>query len=362
MVLFLVLLLSLSPFFPSASLHIHNPQPYQVVQRTNGTADIWISGTVGGVTDARIEASWDGQNWKTLRDYFASRQIIYTPGTIRAGLFHQFGGILEAVPQGQYTLFVRVVGTNTVRTVSYVGVGDVFILAGQSNASGRGFRYQAYHHPTLKASVFGNDYRWRELSDPVDNPIGTIDTISRDTVAAGSYWPLLASTIMADQNVPIAFIPVAKGGTTITQWRPVSRPQPTTLYGAMWRRVMPLSRTTPRINVKAVLWHQGEQDAYRHLSAAQYRAQLIALANAIQRDFGAPLLVAKLQAIRTNPPVYTLRINQGIEHAINASPYILPGPDFSDMATDDLAHFQADAKLEEAAWRWWSALKAALYS
>ena len=55
------------------------------------------------------------------------------------------------------------------RSVRFVGVGDIYVIAGQSNASGRGIADSRSSHETLRAGLFGNDDRWRELRDPVDS-------------------------------------------------------------------------------------------------------------------------------------------------------------------------------------------------
>lgn len=244
--------------------------------------------------------------------------------------------------------------TGITASAAYVGVGDVFVIAGQSNASGRGTNSQSYSHATIKASLFGNDYTWRELADPTDSITNQGDTISKETVqSGGSVWPLLATSFLADQGVPVSFIPSAKGGTRITDWLPGANHQNrATLYGSMVYRALQVG------GVKAILWWQGEADAQDGMSQATYNSNLDSLANAIQADLGVKLMPCKLQNITAADET---AINAAIAEAWGDNANVLTGPDLSDIATDDTLHLQTDAKLLDAAGRWWTALQTAFY-
>ena len=58
--------------------------------------------------------------------------------------------------------------------------------------------------------MFGNDYRWHELHDPVDSAEGQVDTVSRDLGAGGSVWPDVATELLAAEGVPVAFVPAQR--------------------------------------------------------------------------------------------------------------------------------------------------------
>ncbi len=337
----LILLITLLFSVATPTIKLHTPSAYQVFQRDMNSGTIVVAGEVLNISmPVSIEAQWNGGEWVIVDD----------------AVMRVFSGVLADAPQGQGTLTVRIAGTETATSVQYVGVGDVFVIAGQSNASGRGTRYQKYSHPTLMAGMLGNNYAWRELADPVDLASGTIDAVSNDSTAAkGSYWPLLATMVMQDQDVPVAFIPTAKGGSTIEQWQPSDKYNRDTLYGAM------LNRALWAGGVRAVLWHQGENDALARTASELYAQQLSVLAGAIWDDLHVPLIPAQLQAISVSSPQTTWEINQGILLAQRQNTHVLAGPDLSDIITDDPAHLMTDAKLQEAARRWWEALKADLY-
>jgi hypothetical protein len=211
-----------------------------------------------------------------------------------------------------------------------------------------------------------NTYAWGELIDWTDSPTGALDPAANDGAGNyGSVWPLLATLFMADQNVPIAFIPVPLGGSSITQWLPneANRYNTTTLYGATLRRV---GWASPN-GVKAVLWWQGETDAgnTNMMPAETYADYLTALGQAFYADFGVPTLAAKIFQMTQLPAIRTWAIHRGVDLAVERNPFVvLPGADLSDMLPDDSVgqHITTNAKLQEAANRWWIALEAAFYS
>lgn len=234
---------------------------------------------------------------------------------------------------------------------------DIFIVAGQSNASGRGTNNQSYSHATLSAGLFGNDYVWKNLADPTDSATGQIDTVSSDgAAAAGSLWPLLATLIMSDQNATVAFVPCAKGGTSITAWLPGANHQDrTTLYGSMVFRAGQVGQ------IKAVLWWHGETDAIAAMSQATYNGHLDTIANAIQADMGVKLMPCLLQNSSGITDVDEQKIRDATSEAWGDNANVLIGPDFSDIASDDTFHLMTNAKLQLAADRWFVALETAFY-
>jgi hypothetical protein len=256
--------------------------------------------------------------------------------------------------EGQGTVDVRANGIY--EAVENVGIGDVYMVAGQSNASGRLTNNQSYSHATLKAAMLANDLTWKELVDPIDDNTNQVYAVTEDTAVTGSPWPLLATSIMADQSVPVAFIPVAKGGTRISQHEPGGDHSNTnTIYGVV--------NTEAQLNasgVKAVLWWQGESDVTLGTSEAEYNTALDNIADSYVADFSAPL-VASNQAV---PPVGqdNTAVNNAIATAIGDNANVLQGPDISDLTPSAPLHFKTDGEAATIAGRWWTALEALFYT
>ncbi|QJU60902.1 sialate O-acetylesterase [Sphingomonas sp. AP4-R1] len=135
---------------------------------------------------------------------------------------------------------------------------DVYILAGQSNMSGRGLL--ADLRPDEKVvdpgiMLYGNDGRWRPALDPLDDATGQVDEVSSDN-ALPAVGPGLtfARTLRRQQRRPITLVPCAKGGSSISRWKPdESR---SSLFGSCIARVKEAGG-----RLAGILWYQGESDA-----------------------------------------------------------------------------------------------------
>lgn len=315
------------------SISVIKPADWQTFQRDgNGKANIPIQGTYTGSPTA-IQARFNGGSWTTI-------DTAPTGGS--------FSGTLSNQDQGQGLLecrFSNDVGETDL--VTWVGIGDIFVVAGQSNAEGRATNAQSFTHPTLRASVFRQDDQWREGNDPTD-----ISTIN------GSVWPLLATRFMADQNVPVAFITTARGATLLTggTW---SKP------GYDYDDCVQTIQHSEVNGVKAILWHQGESDALANINAAAYETALRLMLDNLQADtgFAMPLVCANLGY---QSSVGTTRSNldairQAQLSAIANDPDIYGGPILHDIHHADTIHFQSNTEMQTLAGRWWRILKHLFY-
>jgi hypothetical protein len=317
-----------------------NINEYQVFQR-NGSdqADILISGSYTGSPSA-IEASFNGGDYVSI------------DASPSGG---SFSGTLTNQNAGQGVISVRFTNDPAVTsTINNVGIGDIFIIAGQSNASGRGNTLNAYAHGTLKASLFGNDDIWKELTDATDNNSGQIDGVSSDGIAKGSPWPIVATSILAKTGVPVAFVPTAKGGTNINAWQPaIDHSNASTLYGSMYRRI-----TAVGGSVAGVLFFQGESDARLGTTQASYETGLATIVDAIMTDFpGTKTMIGQIgQSIYGGNDA----IRAGQIATVNANANALLGPATYDINLSneggDTLHFKSDADMAEFATRWYAAI------
>jgi len=317
-----------------------SPKDYQIFQRDGSNqANIIISGTTA-YSDS-VEARWGSSgSWTTLRT---------AGGTFLDTLFNQSAG--------QKTLYVR--GKHTIDatdSAQYVGVGDNFVIAGQSNAVGQSPLYQTWTHPTLKAGLFGNDYQWHILTDPTDINTNQVDAVSNDGDgnSKGSIWPIIADSIMANYGIPVGLIPCAAGGTRIEEWIPYADHfNRATKYGSMATRA-------DSVGAKAVLWWQGEYEAVLGDRAA-YNPRLDSLANSANRDFGCKVMPVLLQDLTDIATVYEDSIRTAVTQAWTDNPNVLVGPDFSDIQTDDTRHILTQAKIDSCANRFWRKIRDNIY-
>lgn len=336
------------PFAPR-NLEVTTPEQSRVFQRTGTTGDITITGTVNNAA-ASVEARWGGGSWTT----------------IASSVLGAFSGSLTGETEGQETLEVRIVSdAASTRTIKNVGIGDVFIIAGQSNGSGRGSNNQAFTGAPL-GSLYGNDYHWRQLVDPTDSSLNQADPVSDDRFinvggAQGSVWPLVASSFVTSTGLPIAIVQACMGGTGIASWQPGADHQDrSTLYGAMVYRAL-------QSGCKAVLWWQGETDSNHSMAEATYEAYLNTIVTAIDADLGVDTMACKLQTCSTT--TWATLVNQqklwdAVDDVWSGNAHALTGPDLSSVDVsnvvygDGQVHVTTNAGLSACASLWWAALQA----
>lgn len=325
------------------SIAITSPSRYQVFQRTGNTSDIAISGSYVG-TPTAIEASFNGGAYATI-------DASPSGGT--------YSGTLSSQAQGQGTLTVRF--TNNVATngsQTYIGIGEVFLVTGQSNAEGQGTSNQVYSSTDgLKAAMFSNGYQWKELVDPFDSNVGQVDSVSYDAVYGGSWTLPLATLLMNQLHVPVAFIPCPLSGSGIIEWSAGANHQNrATLYGSATYRGLNATN-----GLRANLYWQGEHEANvgngTDMDTATYQSYLSDLVDDWYTDLGVATMPVKLQNSSGLPDLNEGYIRTAVANVETANPtHCLTGPDFSDIASDDAYHLKSTAKLQTAADRFYAAL------
>ncbi|HHN74061.1 MAG TPA: hypothetical protein ENK10_02405 [Acidobacteria bacterium] len=200
------------------------------------------------------------------------------------------GLTLTGVPAGgNYDVEVRLLRESDGQllgqaSVAQVAVGDVFLAVGQSNMAGYSGAGVA-EEPVDEVHLFGNDYRWKRASEPMDSGFEQVDRVSVEN-PAHSLMLAFAKTVSAAIGVPVAVIPAPLGGTNLhTQWqRRQSDPDNRgTLYGSSIHRVLSQNYGAP---IRGVIWYQGESDVGR--GTAAYRADLEALVANYRSDLAAP--------------------------------------------------------------------------
>jgi len=190
-------------------------------------------------------------------------------------------------------------------SVTPVFVGDVWLLAGQSNMQGIGnLDGAAAPHPLVR--VFTMRREWRLAKDPLHIPAESPDIChngglqcSRETAelvrrgikgtGAGIFF---ARDMIARDGVPQGLICTAHGGTVMRQWDPSLKSSgPASLYASMLASVAATGQP-----VAGVLWYQGESDA-NAADAPLYTKRMQALVRAVRRDLrlpGLPWVIVQL--------------------------------------------------------------------
>ncbi|GHB55710.1 hypothetical protein GCM10007390_06170 [Persicitalea jodogahamensis] len=267
-------------------------------------------------------------------------------------------------------------GSETLLASRKVGVGDVYIAAGQSNAQGVsaglpsvsgfpewivGLNYDGNCTdlpPSLESgSSFTSFY---SLSDPSkqNHRIGPTGNNVWDYAYLGKR--------LSDQNsgMPIAFFNAASGGSTVTTWyqgaQHISAPNgyppsnggqfcdigvypgPSFIGQPYTPLKTSLNYHASRFGVRAILWHQGEADAdanlaasYRVSSSSEYTNKLNYVIDKSRTDFGNSNLswyISKVSIVNSQNPVALIRTGQA--NVVSTSSNKLQGPDTDYLTTE----------------------------
>ena len=275
------------------AIEITSPLEFQVVQRgDHNRAAIKITGKATGNVEARV-VSRSGSvlpdlDWKPL-------------GGARSGVF---SGSLPQVPTGgPYTLEVRSAGQTA--SVKNILVGDLWILAGQSNMEGVANLIDTIAPHEMIHSFDQSDV-WRVATEPLHslpdsadpvhwrrNKEGKLERLTGETKAAyiqnrkkgaGLGLPF-AVELFQRTNVPIGLIPCAHGGTSMAQWNPDLKSKGgESLYGSTIRRFDVIGG-----KVAGILWYQGESDA-APAPASVFADKFEKLIASFREDFKQPSL------------------------------------------------------------------------
>jgi hypothetical protein len=239
------------------------PTTRQVVQRDGkDIGRVPISGTVPEGTEtievmARLSSG--GKRGKSI-DW----KVLAARTEIKDG---RFEATLDLEAGGWYTLSVRAKGREGVLTETQapmVGVGDVYVTAGQSNSANFAQPRQSAKDDRV---VYFDGKGFVPANDPIPGACGQ----------AGSVWPLLGDLLVESQNVPVCFRSATLNWAEVKYWLPG-----TGLYANLVKCVSQFGAN----GVRAVLWHQGESDSGARTPTNVYYDRLKRVIESLNKDAG----------------------------------------------------------------------------
>ncbi|MFO0872026.1 MAG: sialate O-acetylesterase [Pirellulales bacterium] len=256
--------------------------------------------------------------------------------------------MLRVPAGGWYRLEVRLRRGNEIVAAGAVepfGVGEVFVVAGQSYATNCNDARLRVTDPAERVAACDPAHGgWRVAHDPQPAP---------DQSDGGSIWPAVGDLLVPVLDVPVGFLNVAYGGTSSTQWLP---------GGALHERLAKRGQALGRF--RAVLWQQGESDVIDKTETARYVEHVQTIRAAAEKSWGfqPPWLLAKstLHPTVYRDPPGEQRIRRGIEELCR-QPGFHPGPDTDWLTGDNRGgpgsrrHFSASGQ-RQAATLWFAAL------
>jgi serine/threonine protein kinase len=260
---------------------------------------------------------------------------------------HRFEGAVSTPAGGWYAAEVRARRGDKVVArfkVDKVGVGEVLVTAGQSNATNYG---ETLEVPQDDRVVAWNGHGWQPARDPQPNSAGS----------GGTPWPVLGDLLVRRLRVPVGFVAVGAPGSTVQQWQPGGP-----LYGHLKEALVAQGKN----GVRCVLWHQGESDTLAGTSATDYAERLRNILRQSRADAGYDVtwFIAGVAYIGPQHRAKEAAVRRGQQMAQNGKD-TLAGPTTDDLLGDcrhsgDHIHF-SDKGLREHARRWFDVLMKTAY-
>ena len=361
-------------YFSYSQIKITSPQNRAVYQRDNGFSRITVAGSYQQQVD-KIEARFipvevgqgEQTDWLTVRDF---------------PLHGNFSTTLS-VRQGWYTLEVRgsiggvVVGG--ISRVDRVGVGEVFIIAGQSNAEGvdnvtplGAFSDRVNCFEGLNDRSFGGS-NYIGLS-----PFSKLNANSRIAPRGLNAWcwGRLGDMLVNRLNVPVMFFNVAFEGTSSSMWATTANGNsaPNPYIGGFYNNKLPyqnlsdvLRYFTTQLGVRSILWCQGETDNFiirfkQNISSNTYKTNLQTVINRSRSESGKDIswVVSLTSATSFCPGCSSSplapsdnNILEGQRATVRESPNVFLGPNtdlIQNPGRQDGVHFNSGLSQLADAW------------
>lgn len=345
----------------SSALRLNLPLDYQVLQRARQTGGILIvtgswtkTNELPGILETRLVSDGTTTGWRRL--------ATIEPSTT------EFRAELVTPSGGWYRLEARIRQANATVAetgVEHVGIGEVFVIAGQSNSANHGEERQQTQ--TGLVSAYRNG-KWQLANDPQPGASGS----------GGSFTAPFGDAIAKRFQVPVGIIATGVGATSVREWLPPGTrfPNPPTLIGnvtqlgpgewaskgTLFGNLVTRMKQAGPYGFRAVLWHQGESDANqqddtRTLPGKLYQTFLEQLIRDSRREVGwdFPWFVAQV-SYHTPDDTGSPDI-RAAQKSLWEAGIALEGPD-SDALTGDLrdnggkgVHFSGKG-LREHGTRW----------
>ena len=339
----------------ASQLKIQVPEPWQIFQRQGHVPQLAHSHNAvkpaRGFADVMLKlalpANTDAVEVRVIAANDLSKVVV--PWATQRGTIEQLQQVQLRVPAGGwYQLQVRSRAgeaiTESLDSGNF-GVGDVFIVAGQSYATNTNEEKLQVRDAYRRVSAYDlAKQAWQLANDPQP---------ASDNTQFGSIWPAVGDMLVASQQVPIGFANVAYGGTSSTQWLPETE---------LHKKLIAVGQSLSAF--RGVLWQQGESDVIEKSTTEAYVERVVKIRDGAEKAWGrsAPWFLAKSTL---HPTVYNDSLH---ESKIRAAMDVLVsqhgfehGPD-TDMLDGEFRgpvgshrHFSASGQRQAAA-MWYAVL------
>jgi len=274
------------------------PSDWQIIQRdADGWGQLALAGRWVCEEPGRVEVRLVEQDTGTA----LSQRLDWAPaaetrpdGTWAATLSQiPSGGLYRLETRFRRTANVQGEWADRGDTRHCLGVGDLWVITGQSNSSGSG-RGPAYDPPELGVHLYRNSMRWALATHPLNDSTDTRHPVNREAANAG-HAPYLhfARLLKRALGYPMGLVQTSRGGSYLHEWNPTD-PAPS---GGLFRNMVECVQAVGG-RVRGLVWYQGEAEGSER-SGALYLARFTRALAAWRDALGQPDL-----------PVLTVQLNR----------------------------------------------------
>ncbi len=343
----------------SAQITVSYPLENCVFQRdANNRSSIYVAGNFSEFLDAveikltPVQPGWGHESdWINIQSHpangYYSGSIEWSAGWYRLDIQGKAGG--------------TVIGT---ATVNKVGIGEVFVVAGQSN--GQGFQgngaQSAGDERVIRADYDGTFGPNQPFPYPSFSRLQADDIISPRGKSAW-FWGKLGDALASRLNMPVLFYNTAWEGSAVQAWKE-------SINGRAWSVYVPDIPFEPEgmpygnlrhtmlgyvavTGIRAILWVQGEADNDVGTSQSSYYSSLETVINQTRNEFRRNLSWVVSRTSYTSRAGFGAQIINAQNDIINNIPNVFPGPEMDQIQVPrpDGYHLYGDGLVQAAnAW------------
>jgi len=261
------------------------PAEWQILQQENGFKKIELSGRY-----VRLRKPEDDENYaETPRIYaMVSKEetgepvIWWTECNIDG---ENWSVLLDIPAGGPYTITSSMTEMKNENwsewgtrgdIISHVGVGDIYVIAGQSNSAGYGKDF-IYDPPEMGVHIYKNNKSWTLATHPLQDSTGAVSNPNRDIANTGhSLYLSFAKYLKRDLGYPIGLVQTSQGGSALSAWNPE---EDGILYRNMIERIEECGG-----KIKGVIWYQGCSETNKGEDSQSYIERFSLMRENLFRD------------------------------------------------------------------------------
>jgi hypothetical protein len=270
----------------SGPVILEGPPSWSIIQQLEGRATIEVSGTcpfpdgdtrkydiqirIVGEADAGVIVPWISCEIQGHQEWRIS--IPHVP----VGGLYRLESCLRVYSEGGHLPEKSVRGD----MIRHMGVGDLWVIAGQSNAAGYG-QGPFFDPPELGVHLFGTDKRWDLAVHPLNG---------EGFNTAHSPMLIFAKAIYRETRIPIGLVQASKAGSPLKNWNP---DEEGSLYRSMLDKIQAVGG-----RIRGILWDQGNSDCHADV-AESYLKRFETVVGYWRQELANP-----------NLPVLTVQMNR----------------------------------------------------